>query len=160
MSFIKCKLLFTALLITAAVSTYANTSSKVESTVKEIVTKYEGVKGVECMTVVKGQGLELIKMTLNREFGRSFMKGVRSITIIEYSDASKETCESLHKDLDLFINMLQEFDLSKEESFSENNYIRCFAAVADSGTLSDFVVALEQENSKVVMYMAGTIKVE
>ena len=139
---------------------YAQNSSKVEKTINDIVARYDGTQGVECMSVVKGSGLELIKMTLNKEFGKSFMKGVTSITIIDYSEASQETCTSLRKDLDVFLSVLQEFDLSEEESFSKNEYLRCFSAVTDSATLSDFVIAVEDDNTKMLMYMAGTIQVE
>ena len=115
-------------------------------------------QGVECMSVVKGSDLELIKMTLNKEFGKSFMKGVTSITIIDYSEASQETCTSLRKGLDVFLSVLQEFDLSEEESLSKNEYLRCLSAVSDSGTLSDFVIAMEDEKTKMLIYMAGTIQ--
>ena len=127
---------------------------------KEIVKKHEGSKGVNCMTVVKGGGLEMVKMMFNKEFGKEFLQGVTSITLIEYGQASEETCMTLHKDLDAFLSLLQEFDISKEKKFADNDYIRCFVSASDSGTLSDFVIALEKEDSKVVMYMAGKIVVE
>ena len=154
------KFLAIALFACAMTPAYAQNSSKAEKTINDIVARYDGTQGVECMSVVKGSGLELIKMTLNKEFGKSFMKGVTSITIIDYSEASQETCTSLRKDLDVFLSVLQEFDLSEEESFSKNEYLRCFSAVSDSGTLSDFVIAVEDDKTKMLMYMAGTIQVE
>lgn len=123
----------------------------------EIVKKHEGSHGVNCMTVVKGGGLEMLKMMFNKEFGKEFMRGVTSITLIEYSDASEETCTTLHKDLDVFLSLLQEFDVSKEKQFADNDYIRCFASATESDTLSDFVIALENDESKMIMYMAGKI---
>ena len=49
-----------------------------------------------------------------------------------------------------------------EKTFSDNNYTRCFASISDeeSGTISDFVIAMEDDKSKLLVYMAGTIKVE
>jgi hypothetical protein len=38
--------------------------------------------------------------------------------------------------------------------------MRSFASVIDENTLSDFIVAVENKDSKVIMYMAGKIKVE
>ena len=102
----------------------------------------------------------MVKMMLKKEFGKDFMKGVTSITIIDYSDASEETCMALRKDLDAFMSILQEFDVSKEKQFADNDYIRCFASASESKVLSDFVIALENEESKMLMYMAGTIKIE
>ena len=128
----------------------------------EIVKKHDGKDGISCLTVAKGSGLNLIKAMLNKEFGRDFMKGVNSITLIEYSDASAETCKTLHKDLDAFLSHLKEFDVNEEKTFSDNNYTRCFASISDeeSGTISDFVIAMEDDKSKLLVYMAGTIKVE
>ena len=105
-------------LFTMAFSTAtAQNSAKVESTFKEIIKKYEGTEGVECVSVVKGQGLDLIKAMLRKELGRSLMKGVTSINIVEYSEASEET-------------------------------------------LSDFVIAMEDGEMKMLMYMAGEIRLE
>ena len=153
-------LLIIAVALATGISSFAQGSSKIEKMVKEIVNKYDGKDQIECIAVTKGNGLEVVKMALNNEFGKSFMKGVTSITIINYSDASEDTCTALRKELDVFISLLEEFDLSKEKSFSDNDFVRCFAAVSDSGKLSDFVVAIEQDDSKMVMYMAGEIKVE
>lgn len=105
-------------LFTMAFSTAtAQNSAKVESTFKEIIKKYEGTEGVECVSVVKGQGLDLIKAMLRKELGRSFMKGVTSINIVEYSEASEET-------------------------------------------LSDFVIAMEDGEMKMLICMAGEIRLE
>ena len=83
--------LLVALCMTTMLTVYAQGSSKVEEKVNAMVEKYDGVEGVDCMTLVKGRGLEMIKMAFNKEFGKDFMKGVNSITIIDYSDATPET---------------------------------------------------------------------
>ena len=153
------RLALAALFAIMTVCGYAQNSSEVEETVRNIVHKYEGAGGVNCMSVVKGQGLEFIKMMLKKEFGKSFMKGVTSITIINYTDAPEDVCMAIRNDLDVFLSLLDEFDLGDEKQFSDNDYIRCFAA-EDSGKLSDFVVAIENKESKTVMYMAGEILVE
>ena len=149
-----------AIALATTVSINAQTSASVEKTANELVKKYEETAGVDCISVVKGGGLEMVKMMLKKEFGKDFMKGVTSITIIDYSDASEETCMALRKDLDAFMSILQEFDVSKEKQFADNDYIRCFASASESKVLSDFVIALENEESKMLMYMAGTIKIE
>lgn len=151
--------LVVAALFFCAVISQAQETSGVETAVKEIVKKYDGKDKVNCMSIVKGGGLELVKMALNKEFGKSFMKGVTSITIIDYSDASEATCAALRKELEVFSSLLQEFNLNEEKQFSDNDYIKCFAS-ENSGVLSDFVVALESDKSKTIMYMAGKIIVE
>ena len=153
--------LFVALVVMTFMAGYAQESSQVEKTVDAIVKKYDDVDKVECFTVTKGNGLEMLKMLFNKQFGKDFMRGVTSITVINYSDASEETCLALRKELDAFITLLEEFNLSGEKRFADNDYVRSFAsASSDAGTLSDFVVAIEKEDSKMVMYMAGDIKVE
>ena len=152
--------LFAALSLTSQVCCHAQQSSDVQSTMDQILKKHEGVRGVTSMKVAKGSGLNMVKMMFNDEFGKDFMKGVTSITIIEYSDASEETCMALRKDLDVFLALLQEFDLSEETKFADEEYVRCFASVSDSDTLSDFVIAMENDDSKMIMYMAGKINIE
>ena len=107
--------IFAAFFFAAAQIADAQENTKVQQAVNEIVKKYENTDGVSCMTLVKGGGLELIKTALNKEFGKSFMKGVTSITIIEYSEASKETSASLRKDLDVFQTLLQDFKIGEEK---------------------------------------------
>ena len=157
----RIKILFALLCITSMFNCNAQLPSDVEKIVGKVVKKYDGKPGITCFTVAKGSGLELFKTMLKKEFGKTFVKGVTAITIIEYSDAPAETCTALHKDLDLFLSLLQEFDLSKEKEFSDNSFIRCFASEseAEAGSLSDFVVALENDSSKMLIHMAGQIKV-
>lgn len=158
MKFIKIMIVLLCMIV--MFDCYAQQSSEVENKVNELVKKYDGTQGITTMTVVKGGGLEMLKMMLKKEFGKSFLKGVTSITFIEYSEAPEATCLAIRKDMDVFLSLLQEFDLSNEKQFSDNDYIRCFASGADSGVLSDFVIALESDKSKVLMYMAGKIVVE
>lgn len=139
---------------------HAQESSKVEIKVNELVKKYENVKGVDCMSVTKGLGLSMVKMMFNKQLGKQFMKGVTGITIIEYSDASQQTCMALRKELDEFLPLLQEFELGEQKESSENDYMRSFATPLDNNTISDFIVALETKDSKIIMYMSGKIKVK
>lgn len=139
---------------------HAQESSKVEIKVNELVKKYENVKGVDCMSVTKGLGLSMVKMMFNKQLGKQFMKGVTGITIIEYSDASQQTSMALRKELDEFLPLLQEFELGEQKESSENDYMRSFATPLDNNTISDFIVALETKDSKIIMYMSGKIKVK
>ena len=157
---IKFPIVLTVLVAMTFINCFAQQSASVESTMNEIVKKHETSEGVSCMTVAKGSGLDLVKMMFNKQFGKDFMRGVTSITFIEYSEASKEVCLALRKELDAFITLLEEFKVGEEDKFAGNDYTRCFAAVSPDATLSDFVFALEDEETKMLMYMAGKIKVE
>jgi hypothetical protein len=96
---------------------------------------------------------------LNKEFGKDFMKGVTSINFINYSDASQETCQSLRKELDGFLSLLEEFKDEDKES-TDYEFVRSFALPIDKNTISDFVIAMEDKESKMIIYMAGKIKID
>ena len=161
MSISKIRVMLLSLLLTlVSINVYADSAEKIEATVDEIAKKYDGVSGVEVISVTKGNGLEIVKMMFKKQFGKEFMRRVTSITIIGYSDAEAAVCESLRKDLDKFISVLEEFDLSGNKDVSEKGYSRCFARRTEAGTLSDFVIAMEQDLHKMVVYMAGEIVVE
>ncbi len=156
----KRMMLFVALVMMAFVGNYAQEPSQVEKMVDEIVKKYENTNGVDCIKVAKGSGLKMFKMMFNKEFGKDFMRGVTSITVIDYGEASEEIIQALRKELDVFTSLLEEFSFG-EEKVTDSDYIRCFAAISEEkSTVSDFVIALESEGTKTFMYMAGDIKVE
>lgn len=159
--FIKRVVLLVTLCIMTMAYGYAQQPSNVEVKVKELVKKYENVKGVECMVIEKGIGLGMIKMMLNSQFGKDFKKGVTSIVIIEYSDASQEFIHAMHNELDTFKTMLEEVDTSEDEELAASDYVRSFMKVsADEKTISDFIFVMENKESKMMMYMAGKIKLE
>lgn len=157
---VKIIVLFMALSIISIGGAYAQEPSKAEIKVNEIVKKYDDVKGVDCMTVKKGLELKMVKMMFKKQFGKEFMKGVTSITIIDYSDAPQQTCLSLRKEFDVFSSLLQEIKIGEEKDLADIDYIRSFATKKDDNTLSDFIVVSEDNKNKVLMYMAGKIKVE
>lgn len=152
--------MFLALSIATMFVGYAQEPSKVEAKVKEIVKQYENVKGVECFEFAKGSGLGIVKMAFNQQFGKDFMKGVRSITIINYSDASNEICQALHQELDAFSSLLEEIKPKEDKGSPNKGYSRSFAIISNGNTMSDFMIAIEDDESKMMMYMAGDIVVE
>ena len=154
----KITLLITLCMLTITVG-YAQKTSEIEVKFNELIQKYENVKDVDCVSVTKGSGLGLIKAMLNKEFGKDFMKGVTSINFINYSDASQETCQSLRKELDGFLSLLEEFKDEDKES-TDYEFVRSFALPIDKNTISDFVIAMEDKESKMIIYMAGKIKID
>lgn len=152
--------LLVAMLVMTIVAGYAQEPSKVEAKVKEIIKQYENVKGVECFEFAKGSGLGIVKMAFNQQFGKDFMKGVRSITIINYTDASNEICQALHQELDAFSSLLEEIKPKEDKGSSNKGYSRSFASISNGNTMSDFMIAIEDDESKMMMYMAGDIVVE
>lgn len=157
---IRRTLVLAALFMMTFVNSYAQQSADVEAAMNKIVTKYEDTKDVSCITISNGFVLNRIKKAFAKEFGKDFMKGVTSMSIIEYSDASQETVMAIRKDLDSFTSLLKEFDISGEKNFSDNSFVRCFALKADDKLLSDFLIAMEDDEAKMVLYMAGVIKIQ
>ena len=151
--------LLVALVVMSFAGGYAQEPSQVENTVDAIVKKYDGIDKVQCVKVAKGSGLKLLKMMLKREFGKEFMQGVTSITIINYSEASQETCQAIRQELDVFASMSEEFNVGEDERFSDSEHARCFVSILpDAEIISDFIIAMEDREMKVVMHMAGEIK--
>lgn len=153
---VKTMLLTIAAILISSVAVYAQEASSVEEAVFELAKKYEKTDGVTCIVAEKGIGLSMFKTMFRDQFGKDFMKGVKSITVIEYSEASEETCMSLRKEVDVFKSLLEEFDLGD----STNSFARSFATVLEDGSLSDFVIIIEEESSKMFMHMNGKIKVK
>ena len=159
--FMKKFVLLIAMCAMTMMAGYAQEPSQVATKVDELVKKYENTKGVEAMVATKGSGLGLLKMMFNQQFGKNFMKGVSSITIINYSDASPEVCLALHNELEVFEALLEEFDMSKEQESTNNDYIKCLASISkEDKSISDFIFAAEDKEPKMIMYMAGKIQVE
>jgi hypothetical protein len=154
------KILLAALCLMTIAIGYAQEPTKAEVKMNEIVKKYENVKGVDCTVVTKGRGIGIVKLMLNEQYGKDFMKGVHSITIIEYSEASEETRLALHKDIDSFKTLLEEFNLKENENYANNDYAKSFAAPINENTISDFLIAIEDKETRMIMYMAGIIKLE
>ena len=60
-------------------------------------------------------------------------------------------------------NMSEELAAAFAEKYPKgyNDYFRGFALVSDDDkTISDFIIAVEEKETKIIMYMAGKIKVE
>lgn len=70
----------------------------------------------------------------------------------------------MRKELDVFKSMLEEFEMGekdKEKELESLSFLRSFASVSkEDKTISDFIIAAEEKDSKMIMYMAGKIKVE
>lgn len=149
-----------AVFLIAGVTVHAEEPAKIEKAVFDLVSRYEGVEGVETQSFVKGEGLELVKMMLNKEFGRKFMKGVTSIVIMEYKDASQQVCQDIRGELDSFTSILTEIDFNGDEEVSENDFARCFISESESGSVGDFLIAMEDKETKMLIYMGGEIHME
>ena len=139
---------------------YAQEPSTIGTKIDELVQKYEKTKGVEAVTINKGLGLNIVKKMLNKQFGKEFMKGVTSFTIIEYSKASDQTIQDLRQDFEALAPLVDEIEVGDTKEFANNEYIRCFASPIDSITATNFVVASENKDGKMIIHMSGKIQLK
>ena len=152
--------LLVALCVVTMLAGYAQTAPTIQTMIDEMVKKYETTENVTCFKADKGSGLGMLKLMFNKQFGRDFMRGVTSITIIEYGDASEEVCQALHQDLEAFASLLEEFKDDEKKS-SNHSYFRSFGSIeAADRSLSDFIIAIEDEETKMMMHMGGKIIVD
>lgn len=159
---LSCFLIVASMLVSWTIS--AAESSKVEESVKAIAAEFENVTGVDCMVIQKGDGLALVKAMFNSQFGKKFMKGVTSMVIIDYSEASEEISNALRKKTESFKGVLQELKLDDKE-FEEGEYARVYATINDNtnekeASISDFMILLEDKESKMFLYMGGEILID
>ena len=80
--------------------------------------------------------------------------------ILRVGDSMTKGFTPLLASFAIYIGYINVYNLNKKKEFAEHSYIRSFASSTDDGTISDFVVAIESLGSKMIMYMAGEIKVE
>ena len=100
------RVILAAIFALAGLTASAQQAVSVEESVKQIVSEFDDIKGFNCMVLSQGLQFKIVKEVFKQKFGKEFMKGVTAITIIDYSNASEQTCQALHKELDAFLSML------------------------------------------------------
>lgn len=136
---------------------YADSGSRGgKEDVMAFVDKYGETEGFDANTFVKGEGLGLLKSMLNKEFGRSFMRGVDIVTMIDYSKVSPSVSDSIRHDYDRIFSKFNEIEIP--DSTKNNAYVRCFIKRQNEGSdVTDFITITEDKEVKVFFYMGGLI---
>jgi predicted RecB family endonuclease len=139
-----------------------NLADYLPADVTEIVSG--GARGVDSAAAAfaREHGLKLTEFLPDyASFGRRAPL-VRNITIIDYSDAPAEICQSLRKDLDRVTSLVEQFDLTGNKDISDNDKTQCYACTSniDDGKISDFIIVIEEDKSKTIMYMEGDLVVK
>lgn len=129
--------------------------------VMSLISKYEKIEGFDAFVIVKGQGLGLFKSALKKEFGREFLKKVDNITMIDYSPVSQSVVDSLHKDYDGLVAVMDQLNPDSLKT-NDADYFRIFFKEADdeSGNLTDFITISESKEGKMFFYMGGIISAQ
>lgn len=159
--FIKSLVLLVAMTLFTGVGLHAQEPVSVDGAMHKLVKKYEDTKGVDCIVLTKGLRLSLVKLAMEDQLGEDSMKGVRSMTIIDYGSASAKVCQALRKDLEAVTSLLEELEMSEDEK-SQKGTKRCFVGAVNpkNGKVSNLLVVIEDDSDKMVVYMAGSLVVK
>jgi hypothetical protein len=128
--------------------------------VMSFMDKYKDVKGFSANTFVKGEGLGIVKAQMGRKMGKTFMKGVTIISMVDYSEAAKEVCDSIHADYGKYFSKFLDVEVP-DSSKKDITYSRTFLMLdEDKSAITDFITIFEDKEVKVFLYMGGIIKSE
>lgn len=128
--------------------------------VMSFMDKYKDVKGFSANTFVKGEGLGIVKAQMGRKMGKTFMKGVTIISMVDYSEAAKEVCDSIHADYGKYFSKFLDVEVP-DSSKKDISYSRTFLMLEeDKSAITDFITIFEDKEVKVFLYMGGIIKSE
>ena len=146
------------MLLVMALTLWLGAAAQPTSTGRELMTsmveKYGEDKGVNGMVCTKGNGLEMIKLVLRKEFGKEFIKGVDMIIIIDYSKAEQQVAEVIRTQTESLSASYEQKELPEE--MTKGNYMRNFFKLNDSKeVITDMVVLVESAENKTVIYFGG-----
>lgn len=128
------------------------------STGRELMTsmveKYSQTEGVEGVVCTKGNGLEMIKLMLRKQFGKEFIKGVDVIIIVDYTKADSQVADAIRTQTESLSANYEQKELPKE--IVKDNYLRNFFKLNDSKQIiTDMVVLVESAKNRTVIYFGG-----
>lgn len=146
------------MLLVMMLTLWLGAAAQPTSTGRELMTsmveKYGEDKGVNGMVCTKGNGLEMIKLVLRKEFGKDFIKGVDMIIIIDYSKAEQQVAEVIRTQTESLSECYEQKELPEE--MTKGNYMRNFFKLNDSKeVITDMVVLVESAENKTVIYFGG-----
>ena len=146
------------MLLVMMLTLWLGAAAQPTSTGRELMTsmveKYGEDKGVNGMVCTKGNGLEMIKLVLRKEFGKDFIKGVDMIIIIDYSKAEQQVAEVIRTQTESLSASYEQKELPEE--MTKGNYRRNFFKLNDSKeVITDMVVLVESAENKTVIYFGG-----
>ncbi len=132
----------------------AQPSSTGRELMRSLVEQYDQTTGVEGMVCTKGNGLEMIKLVLRKQFGKEFIKGVEEIVIIDYSKADTQAAEAIRTRTESLSASYEQKELPKE--LVKDNYMRNFFKLNDSKEIiTDMVVLVESAKNRIAIYFGG-----
>lgn len=143
--------------LSAMSQTQTTAAPNCREAMKTLAKKYEDGDKISSMILVKGSGLEMMKLMFRKEFGKDFIKGVNMIIIIEYSEATESEATAIRQEVEKLAKGMEQADLPKED-IADVKYVRnYFNRSADDKSLSDMIILAEDSKDKCVLYFGGVI---
>ena len=133
--------------------------SSVREKIIELAKKYVDGKEVESFTFEKGSGLSVVKLALRKEMGKDFLKGIDIMIFISYDEAPAEMAEKVQKEVKEIAKDLISKD-APEDVTEGKKTLTYFDVDEETESIHDMIIIIEDEKTKMLMYMGGTIKAE
>jgi hypothetical protein len=123
---------------------------------QNLAKKYEDSKNITSAVLVKGSGLELMKVMLRKEFS----KDVDMIIIVEYADATESEASVIRSEVASLAKGLEKAELPEDEKPKAKHLATYYKLNADKKSMSDMIILMESDEEKCVMYLGGVIRDE
>jgi hypothetical protein len=127
---------------------------------QNLANKYEDSKNITSAVLVKGSGLELMKVMLRKEFSKDVIKGVDMIIIVEYADATESEASVIRSEVASLAKGLEKAELPEDEKPKAKHLATYYKLNADKKSMSDMIILMESDEEKCVMYLGGVIRDE
>lgn len=124
---------------------------------QNLATKYEDSKNITSAVLVKGSGLELMKVMLRKEFSKDVIKGVDMIVLVEYADATESEADAIRSEVETLAKGLEKVEIPEGEKPKANRLGTYIQVSADGKSISDMIILIEEGDEKCVMYFGGVI---
>ncbi|MBR4995624.1 MAG: DUF4252 domain-containing protein [Alistipes sp.] len=122
--------------------------------------KYEESERVTSAVLVKGSGLEMMKLMLRKEFEKDVIKGVDMIILVEYADATEDEANAIRGEVEKLAVGLEKVVIPEGEKPKAKRLGTYYKLSADKKSISDMLILIEEENERCVMYLGGVIRDE
>lgn len=147
-------------LVTLSLSAMAQSAEtqSCRKAVQKFAEKYEDSERITSLVLVKGSGLEMMKLALRKEFAKDVIKGVDMIVLVEYADATESEADAIRSEVETLAKGLEKVEIPEGEKPKANRLGTYIQVSADGKSISDMLIIIEEGDEKCVMYFGGVIR--
>lgn len=147
-------------LVTLSLSAMAQSAEaqSCRKAMQKFAEKYEDSERITSLVLVKGSGLEMMKLALRKEFAKDVIKGVDMIVLVEYADATESEADAIRSEVETLAKGLEKVEIPEGEKPKANRLGTYIQVSADGKSISDMIILIEEGDEKCVMYFGGVIR--